>query len=41
VPEDVAAQAAHQHAQERQQSALHLEALKRRLDITDPGWSQR
>jgi len=41
VPDAVAAQTAQQHAQERQQSALYLEALKRRLDMTDPGWSQR
>ena len=41
VPDAVAAQTAAQHAQERQQSALYLEALKRRLDMTDPGWSQR
>jgi ribulose-5-phosphate 4-epimerase/fuculose-1-phosphate aldolase len=40
IPEDIAARTAAQHAQERQQSALHLEALKRRLDQTDPGWSQ-
>jgi len=41
VPDYVAAQTARQHAQERQQSALHLEALKRRLDMADPGWSRR
>jgi ribulose-5-phosphate 4-epimerase/fuculose-1-phosphate aldolase len=41
VPDDIAARTASQHAQERQQSALHLEALKRRLDASDPGWSQR
>jgi len=41
VPDDVAARTAAQHAQERQQSALCLEALKRRLDMTDPGWSGR
>jgi len=41
VPDAVATQTAQQHAQERQQSALYLEALKRRLDMTDPGWSQR
>jgi ribulose-5-phosphate 4-epimerase/fuculose-1-phosphate aldolase len=40
IPEDIAARTAAQHAQERQQSVLHLEALKRRLDQTDPGWSQ-
>jgi ribulose-5-phosphate 4-epimerase/fuculose-1-phosphate aldolase len=41
VPEAVAAETVRQHEQERQQSVLHLEALKRRLDQTDPGWSQR
>jgi hypothetical protein len=41
IPEKIAAQTAAQHAQERQQSALYLEALKRRLDQTDPGWSGR
>lgn len=41
VPDDVAAETVRQHEQERQQSVLHLEALKRRLDQTDPGWSQR
>ena len=41
IPEDVAARTAAQHAQERQQSALYLEALKRRLDQDDPGWSAR
>jgi ribulose-5-phosphate 4-epimerase/fuculose-1-phosphate aldolase len=41
IPDAVVAQTARQHEQERQQSALHLEALKRRLDQTDPGWSQR
>jgi ribulose-5-phosphate 4-epimerase/fuculose-1-phosphate aldolase len=41
IPEDVAARTVAQHEQERQQSALHLDALKRRLDKTDPGWSER
>jgi len=41
IPDAVAAETAAQHAQERQQSALYLEALKRRLDQTDPGWSGR
>ena len=41
IAEPVAAQTAAEHAQERQQSGLHLEALKRRLDLTDPGWSAR
>jgi ribulose-5-phosphate 4-epimerase/fuculose-1-phosphate aldolase len=41
LTDEIAAQTAAQHAQERQQSALFLEALKRRLDTSDPGWSQR
>ena len=41
IPDDVAARTVAQHEQERQQSALHLEALKRRLDKTEPGWSER
>jgi len=41
VPDEIAAQTADQHARERQQSALFLEALKRRLEAGDPGWSQR
>jgi len=41
IPDDIAARTASQHEQERQQSVLHLEALKRRLDVSDPGWSQR
>jgi hypothetical protein len=41
ISDDVAAQTAVQHAQERQQSALFLESLKRRLDASDPGWSHR
>ena len=41
ISDEVAAQTALQHAQERQQSALFLESLKRRLDASDPGWSQR
>jgi hypothetical protein len=41
IADEVAAQAASQHAQERQQSALFLESLKRRLDASDPGWSLR
>jgi ribulose-5-phosphate 4-epimerase/fuculose-1-phosphate aldolase len=41
IPDDIAARTAAQHAQERQQSTLHLEALKRRLDETSPGWSRK
>jgi ribulose-5-phosphate 4-epimerase/fuculose-1-phosphate aldolase len=41
VPDAIAAETARQHERERQQSVLHLDALKRRLDQTDPGWSQR
>jgi ribulose-5-phosphate 4-epimerase/fuculose-1-phosphate aldolase len=41
VPDDVAALAAAQSEQERQQSRLHFDALKRQLDKTDPGWSER
>jgi hypothetical protein len=41
ISDAVAAETAAQHARERQQSALYLEALKRRLDQTDPGWSGR
>jgi len=41
IPDEIAAQTARQHAQERQQSHLYLEALKRRLEMSDPGWSQR
>jgi len=41
IPDAVAAETSAQHARERQQSALYLEALKRRLDQTDPGWSGR
>jgi ribulose-5-phosphate 4-epimerase/fuculose-1-phosphate aldolase len=41
IPDAIAAETAAQHAQERQQSALYLEALKRQLDQTDPGWSAR
>jgi ribulose-5-phosphate 4-epimerase/fuculose-1-phosphate aldolase len=41
IPDGVAEQTARQHAQERQQSALFLESLKRRLGSSDPGWSQR
>jgi ribulose-5-phosphate 4-epimerase/fuculose-1-phosphate aldolase len=40
IPDDIAARTAAQHEQERQQSALHLQALKRRLDHGDPGWSE-
>ena len=41
IPDAIAAETAAQHARERQQSALYLDALKRRLDQTDPGWSGR
>jgi len=41
VPDAIAAETARQHAGERQQSALFLEALKRRLDASDPGWSRK
>lgn len=41
IPDTIAAQTVAQHERERQQSALYLEALKRRLDTTDPGWSGR
>jgi len=41
ISDEVAEQTARQHAQERQQSALFLESLKRRLEASDPGWSQR
>jgi len=41
VPDEIAAATARQHAGERQQSALFLEALKRRLDASDPAWSRR
>jgi ribulose-5-phosphate 4-epimerase/fuculose-1-phosphate aldolase len=41
IPDAITAATAAQHARERQQSTLYLEALKRRLDLTDPGWSER
>jgi ribulose-5-phosphate 4-epimerase/fuculose-1-phosphate aldolase len=41
ISDNVAASTAAQHAKERQQSALYMEALKRRLDETSPGWSQK
>jgi ribulose-5-phosphate 4-epimerase/fuculose-1-phosphate aldolase len=41
IPDATAARTAGQHEQERQQSMLHLQALKRRLDRSDPGWSQK
>lgn len=41
VPDAVALETVRQYERERQQSALHLDALKRRLDQSDPGWSQR
>ena len=41
IDDKIAGETAAQHARERQQSALYLEALKRRLDRTDPGWSGR
>jgi len=39
VPEKMAAEVAAQIAQERQQSTLHFESLKRILDRHEPGWS--
>jgi ribulose-5-phosphate 4-epimerase/fuculose-1-phosphate aldolase len=41
VPEDVALLTAKQIEADRQQSALHLAALKRILDRVSPGWSTR
>jgi ribulose-5-phosphate 4-epimerase/fuculose-1-phosphate aldolase len=41
IPDATAARTAGQHEQERQQSTLHLQALKRRLDHSDPGWWQK
>ena len=41
IPDAIAARTATQHEQERQQSMLHLQALKRRLDHGDPGWWQK
>lgn len=40
VPPEVAAMTASQMAAERQQSALHLAALRRLLDRDEPGWSR-
>lgn len=40
VPEAIAKSTAAQFAQERQQSALHFEAIKCLLDTTSPGWSE-
>ena len=40
VPDDIAAQTRAQMDAERQQSELHLAALKRILDRTQPGWSK-
>jgi ribulose-5-phosphate 4-epimerase/fuculose-1-phosphate aldolase len=39
VPEDVALRTARQFQAERQQSAMHLEALKKTLERISPGWS--
>jgi ribulose-5-phosphate 4-epimerase/fuculose-1-phosphate aldolase len=39
VPEDVALRTAQQFQAERQQSAMHLEALKKTLERISPGWS--
>jgi ribulose-5-phosphate 4-epimerase/fuculose-1-phosphate aldolase len=39
VPHHIAAATARQWAGERQQSALHLAALRRMLDREEPGWS--
>jgi ribulose-5-phosphate 4-epimerase/fuculose-1-phosphate aldolase len=41
VPDTMAAKVAAQIEQERQQSRLHFDALKRRLDVSSPGWSQK
>jgi ribulose-5-phosphate 4-epimerase/fuculose-1-phosphate aldolase len=39
ISPDVALRTAQQFEQERQQSSLHFDALKRNLDRTSPGWS--
>ena len=39
ISPEVAIKTARQFEQERQQSSLHFEALKRNLDQTSPGWS--
>ncbi|MEO6911585.1 MAG: aldolase [Edaphobacter sp.] len=39
ISPEVAARTARQFEQERQQSSLHFEALKRNLDRVSPGWS--
>jgi ribulose-5-phosphate 4-epimerase/fuculose-1-phosphate aldolase len=39
IPPEIAASTAKQFEQERQQSSLHFEALKRRLDQLSPNWS--
>jgi ribulose-5-phosphate 4-epimerase/fuculose-1-phosphate aldolase len=41
VPAEMAARVAAQIEQERQQSRLHFDALKRRLDRASPGWSEK
>jgi len=41
VSDEVAARTAAQFMQERQQSFLHFDALKRQLDEEDPSWSSR
>ena len=39
ISEDVARSTAAQFEQERQQSTMHFDAMKRMLDRTSPGWS--
>jgi ribulose-5-phosphate 4-epimerase/fuculose-1-phosphate aldolase len=41
IADEVARQTVAQFEQERQQSALHFEAMKLHLDRLDPGWSTR
>ncbi len=40
IPDSIAKATAAQFDQERQQSLLHFEAIKRSLDAAHPGWSQ-
>jgi hypothetical protein len=39
ISDDVARSTAAQFEQERQQSTMHFDAMKRMLDRTSPGWS--
>ena len=39
IPDDVARSTAAQFEQERQQSTMHFDAMKKMLDRTSPGWS--